>query len=97
MHAIEVVEIKKREQKERGGIRGEQRAYSRWGGEKEEMGLSLSLGSEGSGILKTGYGGKRRVPADVSHEFGSCARLNGKCPEHVRSTLFDGGICVYGS
>lgn len=64
---------------------------------KKWVSLLEPLGSEGSGILKTGYGGKRRVPADVSHEFGSCARLNGTCPEHVRSTLFYGGICVYGS
>lgn len=56
-----------------------------------------ALAPKGSEILKTGYGGKRRVPADVSHEFGSCDRLNGTCPEHVRSTLFYGGICVYGS
>ena len=54
------------------------------------MGLSLlePLGSEGSGILKTGYGGKRRVPADVSHEFGSCARLNGTCPESMCDPRF---------
>lgn len=35
------------------------------------------------------------MPADVSHEFGSCAALNGTCREHVRPTLFCQGICVY--